>query len=147
MPAAVPPGQCPAHRSCGPFDPSAGGGDNEAVLFVIGVLLALFVVPGQWAVPVIVVAAVVEISETLLTLWWSRRAPPKVGVETLIGMVGRAVTDCRPTGTVRVRGEVWRARSERGVAAGEQAQVQGRDRLTLLVEPSAGLSSDDAVGR
>jgi membrane-bound ClpP family serine protease len=105
------------------------------VIFLAGVLLAVFVVPDAWDVPVVIGFGILEITET--TFWWrrSRRAAPKVGAETLIGALGMAVTDCRPLGTVRIRGEVWQARSHPGVAAGEPVRVHGRERLTLLVEP------------
>ena len=106
------------------------------MIFVAGVLLAVFVVPDAWDVPVVIGFGILEIAET--TFWWrrSRRAAPKVGAETLIGATGIAVTDCRPSGTVRVRGEVWQARCDTGAAAGDGVRVLDRDGLTLTVEPA-----------
>jgi membrane-bound ClpP family serine protease len=104
------------------------------VILVTGVLIAIFVVPNAWTLPVIALAVVVEVSETLFTLWWSRRAPPKVGPETLIGATGRVVDGLRPIGRVRVRGEVWRARSDEELGADVRVRVTDRDRLTLTVE-------------
>jgi membrane-bound ClpP family serine protease len=106
------------------------------VILVTGILIAIFVVPDPWTLPVIGLAVVVEVGETLFTLWWSRRAPPKVGSETMVGTTGRAVEDLRPIGRVRVRGEVWRATSVEEIEAGARIRVTGRDRLTLLVEPA-----------
>lgn len=106
------------------------------MILVTGILVAVFVVPDPWTLPVIGLAVVAEVSETLFTLWWSRRAPPKVGPETLIGTTGRVVEDLRPVGRVRVRGEVWRARSEAAIDRGARIRVTDRDRLTLLVEPT-----------
>lgn len=105
------------------------------MIFLTGVLLAVFVVPDAWDVPAIIGFGILEVAET--TFWWrrSRRGAPKVGAETLIGAHGMAVTDCRPAGTVRVLGEVWQARSDPAVAAGQRVRVLGRDGLTLLVEP------------
>jgi membrane-bound serine protease (ClpP class) len=105
------------------------------VIFVVGILLALFVFPDGWEIPVIIGFGVLEIVETSLTWRLSQMWRPRVGPETLIGAVGRAVTDCRPRGTVRVNGEEWRARSETGAAAGEPVRVVARERLTLVVEP------------
>jgi membrane-bound serine protease (ClpP class) len=105
------------------------------VILLTGVLLAIFVVPDGWRLPVVIGFAILEVTETVVTWRFSRRGAPKVGAETLIGAAGKAVTDCRPVGTVRIRGEVWQARSESGAAAGQRIRVHGRDRLTLLVEP------------
>ena len=99
-----------------------------------GIVIGVFVVPDPWTIPVIAVAAVLELSETLFTFWWSRRAPPKVGPETLIGATGRVVETLRPVGRVRVRGEVWRAKSDVEIEAGARIRVRDRDRLTLEVD-------------
>jgi membrane-bound ClpP family serine protease len=106
------------------------------VIFLIGFLIAIFVVPDEWTVPVIVVAAVLEISETAITWWWSRRAAPKVGPETLIGSTGRVVESCRPQGTVRVNGVIWRALCEAGAEPDDVVRVVNREKLTLVVEPA-----------
>ena len=42
---------------------------------------------------------------------------------------------CRPLGEVRVRGEIWQARCDRGAGAGDMVRITGLDGLTLLVEP------------
>jgi membrane-bound serine protease (ClpP class) len=105
------------------------------VILLIGIGLAIFVVPDGWGIPVVVVAAALEVLETFGTWRWSRRGRAKIGPETLIGGSGRAITDCRPDGMVRVHGEDWRARCDEGVSAGHRIRVVGRDQLTLLVEP------------
>lgn len=104
------------------------------MILVTGIIIGIFVVPDAWTVPVIAVAAVVELTETLFTFWWSHRAPPKVGPETLIGSTGRVVDALRPVGRVRVRGEVWQARGKEDMDAGTKIRVTHRDRLTLDVE-------------
>ena len=106
------------------------------MILLAGIALAVFVVPDAWTVPVIVAAVAVEVTETAVTMWWSRRAPAKVGPETLAGSLGWAIEDCRPLGRVRVRGEVWQARSEISIPAGTRIRVLGRDQLVLLVEPA-----------
>jgi membrane-bound ClpP family serine protease len=105
------------------------------VILLTGIALAFFVVPDAWRVPVLIGFAILELTETAVTWRLSRRGAPKVGVETLIGAIGRAVTDCRPAGTVRVRGDIWQAHSSTDIASGEAVRVHGRDKLTLLVEP------------
>lgn len=105
------------------------------MIFVTGVILAIFVVPDGWEIPTVVGFGLLEVIETTVTWRLSRRWAPKMGPETLIGATGRAVTACRPDGTVRVHGEQWQARCEAGADADVPVRVVGRDRLTLLVEP------------
>ena len=107
---------------------------NSIVILLTGIVVAFVFVPEGWRIPVIVVFAVLEATETLVTWRLSRRGTPKVGAETLIGASGRTLTECRPTGTVRVRGEVWQAQCQTGAAAGQAVRVTGRDGLTLLIE-------------
>jgi membrane-bound serine protease (ClpP class) len=110
-------------------------GENGGVILLVGIGLAIFVVPWPWNVPVVILAGLLEFLETFGTWRWSQRGNAKVGPETLVGGSGRAITEVRPEGMVRVRGEDWRARSESGVDAGHRVRVVGRDQLTLLVEP------------
>ena len=105
------------------------------VIIIAGILLAVFVTPDAWDVPVVIGAVLVEVAET--TFWWriSRRGHPKVGMETMVGQSGVVTEACRPVGRVKVRGEPWRASSEAGADAGDRVTVRGWDGLTLLVEP------------
>jgi membrane protein implicated in regulation of membrane protease activity len=93
------------------------------VFLLAGIALAIFVVPDAWRLPVVLGFAVLEVIETTVTWRFSRRGKTKVGPETLIGAIGVAITDCRPSGMVRVRGE-----------------VVGRDGLMLHVEPADSLT-------
>jgi membrane-bound serine protease (ClpP class) len=105
------------------------------LLFVGAVLLALFVVPRPWGLVLVAAAAVVEVGESFFWLHLSRRRRIQMGPETLIGATARVVSDCRPLGQVRLRGELWRARCEAGASAGDTVRIVDRDGLTLLVEP------------
>jgi membrane-bound serine protease (ClpP class) len=58
-----------------------------------------------------------------------------VGAQTLIGQEAEVLAPCRPTGQVRIGGEIWQARCEAGADAGETVRVAGLSGLTLLVEP------------
>jgi membrane-bound serine protease (ClpP class) len=107
------------------------------VILLVGIGIALFVVPDGWQIPTIVAFGFVEFAETILTSRWSQRGKVKVGPEVLIGATGRAITECRPSGLVRVHAEDWRARCDAGVGAGGRVRVVDRDELTLVVEPMA----------
>lgn len=64
----------------------------------------------------------------------ARRAKVTTGIAGMIGLLGRAETAIAPQGTVFVRGELWRARSQMSIARGEGVRVRGVDGLTLDVE-------------
>ena len=81
------------------------------------------------------------------TLWFTivlraamraRRLALKTGAHRLFGVEGVVVNALEPTGTVRVRGELWTAHAERGpVPVGATVHVVDRDGLTLEVSPTA----------
>ena len=104
------------------------------MLLIGAVLLAVFVVPAPWGYALVAAAAVAELAETLLWIRLSRRRRALVGPETLVGRRAEVVVPCRPEGQVRLDGELWRARCERGASAGETVHVRSLDGLTLLVE-------------
>jgi membrane-bound serine protease (ClpP class) len=64
----------------------------------------------------------------------ARRSKVTTGTSGMIGLMGRAQTAIAPQGTIFVRGELWRARSQMSIAPGENVRVKGMDGLTLDVE-------------
>ena len=52
-----------------------------------------------------------------------------------MGASATALGDFEGEGRVRVKGELWNARSLRPLKQGESARVTGMDGLVLLVEP------------
>lgn len=105
------------------------------MLILISILLAIFVLPHPWGVVAVISAAVIDITETGLFLWWSQRRKASVGVETMVGSRGVVVDDLWPEGQVKIEGELWRARYEHGCDRGTHVVVRGIDGLTLVVEP------------
>ncbi|MHC1566827.1 MAG: NfeD family protein [Candidatus Syntropharchaeia archaeon] len=64
----------------------------------------------------------------------SRKKKVTTGTEELIGKVVKAETDIDPEGMIKVRGEIWKARTEgEGIKMGEKVEIIGRDGLTLIV--------------
>jgi membrane protein implicated in regulation of membrane protease activity len=106
------------------------------VALVVALLLAFFVLDEPWDVLVVVGALVLEVGEIGFWFWYSKRRRVQVGAETLIGRPAVVITTCRPLGQVRVGGEIWAARCTTGADVGTEVRVEGRDDLTLVVEPS-----------
>ncbi len=100
---------------------------------------------------------IVGLSVALALLYWRfallpvlarvRKAPPPGAMDSFHGETGRVVRALDPVGTLRLRGELWSATSDRPVAAGEQVVVIGREGLNLRVagRPRALASDESAV--
>ena len=106
------------------------------MLFLIALALAIFVLPSPWGIIAVIVAGVIDIAETGLFVWWSKRRRSSVGVQTLVGKRGIAVGELWPTGQVKVDGEIWRARCDGGCDPGTDVVVRSVDGLTLVVDPA-----------
>ena len=59
-----------------------------------------------------------------------------VDAATVIGQIGEARTPVHRSGTVYVGGEMWSARSEQSIPAGERVRVRGLEGLVIEVEPA-----------
>ena len=96
---------------------------------VTSIVLALFVVPAEWRVPVVLAGVTVEVAEAAGGIWWSRRRRARVGAEAMVG--ARAVV--LEGDWVRVAGERWRARGDAPLVPGATVVVEAVDGLTLVV--------------
>lgn len=103
---------------------------------LISILLAVFVLDEPWNWVVVVAGATLELAETTLFIWWSKRRESVVGTQALVGRRALVAADCTPEGQVRVAGELWQARCPAGAAAGDAVVVREVDGLTLVVEPA-----------
>ena len=63
-----------------------------------------------------------------------RRRPVVTGHEALIGAEGETVSWQNREGRVRVKGEIWLARSDAALTAGSRVKIVGRDGLVLRVQ-------------
>jgi membrane protein implicated in regulation of membrane protease activity len=106
------------------------------VLFLIALALAIFVLPSPWGIAAVAAGGLLDIGETILFIRWSKRREATVGVGTLVGKHGVAVTDLWPEGQVKVDGEIWRARCDGGCDSGTAVVVRSVEGLTLLVDPA-----------
>ena len=105
------------------------------MLFVVALALAVFVLPSPWGIVAVATGAILDLGETGVFLWWSRRRRALVGIEALVGKRGFALRDLWPEGQVKLEGEIWRARCDGGCDAGTAVVVRAVDGLTLEVEP------------
>lgn len=121
--------------------PSFGALGIGGVIALMAGSLILFdtQVPG-FGVPTQLIGSIGLVSAlTFMGVIWlaarARRQPVTTGVAELVGHVAVAESDFHEHGYVRIRGEVWQARSDALVVAGQSVRVRGLDGLTLLVTP------------
>ncbi|MEK6300012.1 MAG: nodulation protein NfeD [Acidobacteriota bacterium] len=112
------------------------------VAAVIGSLILIDVPNPELRLPIpLVLAVVIPFAVIMIFVLKlairARRSKVTTGMAGMIGLVGRAETPIGPQGTVFVRGELWRARSQMSIARGEGVRVRGIDGLTLDVEADA----------
>jgi membrane-bound serine protease (ClpP class) len=91
------------------------------------------------SLPVVAATTLVTTAFFLLAislLLRSRRRPVVTGKEALRGAEGETVVWHGVEGRVRVRGEIWRARSAAELAPGSRVRVVAHDGLVLIVEPA-----------
>ncbi|HUK44921.1 MAG TPA: NfeD family protein [Gaiellaceae bacterium] len=104
------------------------------MILIVVLILALIFLPWPWSLAVIALAAVLELSLWFFGVRYSRRRRAQVGVQTMIGTLGEAVTALAPRGQVKVDGEIWEAEAAGSARAGDTVRVTGVHGLTLDVE-------------
>ena len=66
------------------------------------------------------------------------RKKPVHGLTAILGSQGKVVSPLVPEGMVRIKGELWMAKSASGrMDTGEEVTVVGQDRLKLIVRKSS----------
>lgn len=104
------------------------------MLLILALILALIFLPMPWSLLVIAVAAVLELSLWFFGIRYSRRRKAQVGVQTMIGLVGEAISTLAPEGQVKLDGEIWQAHAENGARVGDHVRVTAVRGLMLAVE-------------
>jgi len=85
---------------------------------------------------------VFEVIEISIWLRWRKRRSI-TGAENIVGEKGLAVTDCRPTGQVRLKGQLWSASCPQGVSSGETVVVTAVRGVRLEVAPEVSAQRRD----
>ena len=99
------------------------------MLLLGAILLAIFVLPSPWGIIAVAAGGLLDVTESVVLLRWSRRRRAVTGAEALIGQ--RAVVST--TMQVRVAGELWQVQSEQELVPGDEVEVTGLEGLTLRV--------------
>jgi membrane-bound serine protease (ClpP class) len=123
------------------FVPSFGTlGVGGVIAFIIGSIMLFDTnVPGfEIALPLIGGVATAAALVLAGSVWLFNRArtrPVVTGAEQIVGTQAEALADFTETGTVRLGGEIWNARTNAPVRAGQRVRVVRMEGLLLHVEP------------
>ena len=110
---------------------------DEAAALVL-VLLVLWLFRIRISLPFVIVIALllgtlVFITHKVIIPSFHRKKV--TGSEGMIGLGGEVIEPLTPVGVIRVEGEYWRAKSiTENIAAGEEVEILGLDRLMLTVK-------------
>ena len=123
------------------FFPTYGSlGIGGVIAFVVGSLILFDTdVPGLGVGrPLIAAIATVGALMVAFIVYMATRAmrhPVATGTQGMIGASAEVVADFTGKGKVRYGGELWNARSDRPLRAGDEARIVKVEGLTLWVEP------------
>lgn len=111
---------------------------------LIGAVLAFLFLdpPLKWVVVGGLLAT--DVFEIWLWLRWRKRRSIS-GPEALIGAKGIVVSDLDPTGQVKTKGQIWRARAPDRLPIGTPVEVVGVDGLEVAVIIDVGPRHPDAA--
>jgi membrane protein implicated in regulation of membrane protease activity len=99
------------------------------MLLLGAILLAVFVLPSPWGIVAVVAGGLLDITESVVLLRWSRRRKAPVGAAALVGKSAHVVSATQ----VRVAGELWEAQATESLHPGDEVEVTGAEGLTLEV--------------
>ena len=105
------------------------------MLTIAALVVGYLFLPAPWNWLLVIGAATIDLAETIVMLWWSKRRRPAVGAGALVGRGGVALTRLDLRGKVRVQGEIWEAESSAPLDPGAAVVVHAVDGLVLKVEP------------
>ncbi len=107
---------------------------------IIILAIILFVLPRVginlpwWGIALIVIAFLIYAVATFILGSRILRKKPVAGFTDMLGMSGKATSRLAPKGFVRIEGELWEAKAEKGVIdVGAEVTVIAQEGLKLIV--------------
>lgn len=123
------------------FAPSFGAlGVGGAIAFLLGSILLIDTEAPGFELHISVIIGVTLVSALIFTVVFALamkawRRPVVSGSEGTIGAEATALEDFDQEGRVRLKGELWKARTNLPLNRGDRVKVKGIDGLTVSVEP------------
>ena len=99
---------------------------------IIGIIIAFTFFDWPWRGVVLGAFLLFDVFEIYIWMRW-RKKRSITGAEGIVGMQGKATTDCSPEGQVRVKGQTWKAVAEEPLQAGDDVEVVAVSGIQLYV--------------
>jgi membrane-bound serine protease (ClpP class) len=121
---------------------------NSVIYLIISIVMlivgSIFIFVGENGRPLVdPIVAVVVSALSGSFIWFAARKSIQAqqakkfhNPDDVVGKIGEARTDIHKEGSVQIESELWSARSELPISAGEPVRVKGRDGFILIVEKS-----------
>ena len=115
-----------------------------AVSLLAVIVGSVYMFPGKGLLPAVNPILAIILSILVMGFFWfvigkvlkAQHARPMQDLRALIDQVGEAKTRIHENGSVQLAGELWSARSQKPIPAGQYIRVTGRDGFVLEVEPA-----------
>lgn len=104
------------------------------MILILAILVSALFLSWPWNLVVVLCGAILEVGEVTWGLRLAHRWRPKTGAETMVGQTAVVTVACRPSGQVRLHGELWEATCVAGADVGEAVRVTALHDLTLVAE-------------
>ncbi len=96
----------------------------------------------QWGLIILLIGLMVAWGAGATIFYWkgsrALKLKPVVGLPSMIGGKGKVVSQLAPEGMVKIKGELWVAKSVSGrIDPGDKVIVMEQDRLKLIVRKSS----------
>jgi len=120
---------------------------NSLVYLIISIVMivggSLFLFTGSNLRPLVDPILIILVSALAATFVWfaakksiqAQQAKKFHDIDELIGKTGEARTNISQEGSIQIDSELWSARSQEPIQAGERVRVVKRDGFILVVEP------------
>ena len=107
--------------------------DEIAIGIALIFLIHYFTNFGEWLIGTIIVVLFILIASKFY-IFCPQFRKPRIGREEMIGASGRVIKELNPEGQVKIKGELWKARTiENEISKGEKIEVVNMKGLNLMV--------------
>ena len=109
---------------------------DDIAIGIALILILYYHIDLEWRVYMLILLFLAGILAVKLYIFYPHFRKPLTGAEGMIGLSGKTLEVLNPYGQVKIRGEIWNAKSLEGVVnKGEKVEILDVEGLEVLVRP------------